>query len=150
MTSSSSRDISPIRFIILPPFSPSLTLKTSYISKLFTKGVVFPISIWWPLLLIITPSCSLLYYTKLVSVILSASKIILTCSHCAEKGLIYVAITSPTSRQPLLCAECTKANIYSLCDVRSTFNTEYTLLISFYNLLVPYLIYYKVLYSNSC
>ena len=149
LTSLSSHNISSIRSVILFPSSPFLTLKTFYISKSFIKSIIFSISIWCPLLLIMALSHSSLHYTKLVLVILSAGKIMLSCSHCAKKGLVYVTIASPTSCQLLSCAECTKANMRSSYDVHSISNAKYTLLISLYNLLVLYLIYYKVLYLNS-
>ncbi len=150
LTSSSSCNTSSMRSITLFPFSLSLTLKISYIFKLSTRGIVFLISIWCPLLLIIAFNCFSLYYTKLVLIILSAGEIMLLCSRCAEKGLIYIIIASPTSRQLLSCAKCIKVNIYSSCNIHSTFNIKYTLLISLYNFLVPYLIYYRVLCLNSC
>src|SRR6266702_2634474 len=89
------------------------------------------------------------YHAQLTSLILLSDKIILLCFCCNEKGLIYVAICSPTSCQFLLYTKYTKINICSLCDICSAFDTKYTLLINFYNLLVFHLIYYKVLYLNG-
>src|SRR6266550_522842 len=86
----------------------------------------------------------------ITSIILSLGEIMSFYSYCAEKGLVYIMIASPTGRQFLSCAECTKANMHSLCDVRSAFDAKYTLLINLCNLLVLYLIYCKVSRSNGC
>ena len=37
------------------------------------------------------------YYSKLVAIILSLSKIILSCSYYTEKGLVYIVITTLSS-----------------------------------------------------
>jgi len=47
------------------------------------------------------------------------------CSRCAKEGLVCVTLASPLSRQPSFYLECTKANIYSSCDVRSISNAKY-------------------------
>ena len=57
LISSSNRDTSPIKSVTLFPSFPFLTLKISYISKSFTKDIIYSISIWW-LSLFITYSCS--------------------------------------------------------------------------------------------
>jgi len=90
-----------------------------------------------------------IYYNWLVSQILSTGEIILLCSRCDEKGLVYITIASPIGRQPLSYAKCTKANMRFSCDVHSTSNVKCVLLISLCNLLVLYLIYCKVLYLDS-
>ena len=54
------------------------------------------------------------YYSKLIAVILLFSKIMLSCSYCTEKGLVYIIITALSSRQPSLYTKCTKLNIYTL------------------------------------
>ena len=97
LTSISNYNTSPMRSITLPPFFSFLTLKIFYISKLSTKSIMFSILISWPLLLIIAFSHSSLYYTKLVLVILSAGEIMSLYSRYAEKGLVYIIITSPTN-----------------------------------------------------
>ena len=74
----------------------------------------------------------LAYYFKLVAIILSLSEIIPTCSHYAEKGLVYIIIIALFSCQLSFCTECTKLNIYSSCDVRSVSNTKYTFLMRLY------------------
>ena len=40
-------------------------------------------------------------------------------SRYTKKGLVYIIIISPSSRQPFFYSKCTKANTYLLCDVRS-------------------------------
>src|SRR6266702_6986464 len=90
-----------------------------------------------------------IYYNWLVSQILSTGEIILLCSRCDEKGLVYITIASPIGRQPLSYAKCIKMNMCFSCNVCSAFDAECALLISLYNLLVVCLIYCKVLYSNS-
>ena len=67
--------------------------------------------------------------TRVVLKILSLSKIILTYSRYTEKKLVYIAIASPSSRQPSSYAKYTKANIRSSCNVRSVSNTKYTRLL---------------------
>jgi len=48
------------------------------------------------------------------------------CSRYAKEGLVYIALASPLSWQPSSYSECTKANIYSSCDIRSISNAKYT------------------------
>jgi len=47
-------------------------------------------------------------------------------SYYAKKGLVYITLASPLSRQPSSYLKCTKVNIYLSCDIRSTFNAKYT------------------------
>ena len=68
-------------------------------------------------------------YTRIVSTILSLSKVMPTYSRCAEKKLVYIAIMSPSSRQPSSYTEYTKANIRASYNVRSVSNTKYTYLL---------------------
>ena len=63
---------------------------------------------------------------RIVSTILSLSKVMPTYSRCAEKKLVYIAIASPSSRQPSSYAKYTKANIRSSYNIRSVSNTKYT------------------------
>ena len=65
-------------------------------------------------------------YTRVVLTILSLSKVIPTYSYYAEKKLVYIAIASPSSRQPSSYAKYIKANIYSSYNVRSVSNAKYT------------------------
>ena len=71
---------------------------------------------------------------KLVTVILLLGKIMPTYSCCAEKGLVYIIIIAPLSRQPSSYTKCTKLNIYLFCDVRLVFNTKCIFLAHFYTL----------------
>ena len=63
--------------------------------------------------------------TRVVSTILSLGKIIPTYSRYAKKKLVYVTITSPSSRQPSSYTKYIKANIRSFYNVRSISNTKY-------------------------
>ena len=67
--------------------------------------------------------------TRIVSTILSLSKIIPSYSRYSKKKLVYIAIALPSSRQPSSYAKYTKANIRSSCNVRSVSNTKYTRLL---------------------
>src|SRR6266568_3830311 len=89
-------------------------------------------------------SASSVCHNCVVIKILSLSEIMPLCSHCDEKGLVYITIALLTSHQPSSCVECTKVNMHFSCNVCSASNAECALLISLCNLLVPYLIYCKV------
>ena len=65
-------------------------------------------------------------YTRVISKILSLSKIIPTYSRYAKKKLVYVTIALPSGRQPSSYTECIKANIRSSYNVRSVSNAKYT------------------------
>jgi len=82
------------------------------------------------LLLIIPKASSSLYaqcYTRTIAAILSLSKIILSLySRYIRKGLVYIALASPLSRQLSSYLEYTKANIRFSYDVYFTFNAKYT------------------------
>jgi hypothetical protein len=67
-------------------------------------------------------------------------------SRYTEKKLVYIAIAAPSSRQPSSYTECTRVNMRSSYNIQSVSNAKYTRLIILYNRLVPYLIYYRVLY----
>ena len=80
----------------------------------------------------------------LLTVSISFNKeIISPYSYYTKKGLVYVTIISPSNRQPSFYLECTKANIYSLYNIRSVFFNKYisfccyTRLNTYYNRLVP-------------
>jgi len=67
-----------------------------------------------------------------VTVILLLGEVILLCSCCVERGLVYVAIAAPSSRQPSSYLECTFVNMrssYNICSVSDT-KCIYTCLIS--------------------
>ena len=53
-------------------------------------------------------------------------KIISPYSYYAKKGLVYVTITAFSSCQPSSYSKCTKANTYSLYNVRSVSTNKYT------------------------
>ena len=74
-----------------------------------------------------------------------------TYSRCIEKGLVYIIIITPLSRQPSFYAKCIKSNMYLFCDVRSVSNAKCTCLMRSYvlrNLRLPYLICLRVLYNG--
>ena len=73
-------------------------------------------------------------YTYVVTIIFSLGKIIPTYSYCVLKGLVYIAITALSSRQPFSYAKCTKSNMRSSCDIKLMSNTKYKLLAYFINL----------------
>ena len=66
---------------------------------------------------------------RVVSTILSLSKVIPTYSRYSKKKLVYIAIASPSSRQPSSYAKYIRANIRSSYNVRSVSNTKYTRLL---------------------
>jgi hypothetical protein len=66
----------------------------------------------------------LAYRFKLVAVILLLSKIMPSCSHCAEKGLVYIVITALFSQQPSFHSEYTKLNMHLSYNIHSIFNAE--------------------------
>ena len=63
--------------------------------------------------------------TRIVAIILLLSKIMPTCSHCVLKGLVYIIIITPLSRQPSSYAKCIKSNIRLFYDVRLVSNAKY-------------------------
>jgi len=73
------------------------------------------------------PSSSIAHRSYTVAIILSLGRIMLSLySRYAKKGLVYITLASPLSRQPSSYLECTKANIYSSYNIRSIFNAKYT------------------------
>ena len=90
------------------------------------------------------PSVASVRHTILIALILSVSKVISSYSYYIKKGLVYIIITAPSSRQPSSYAKYTKANIRSSCNVYSISNAKSARLATRLNLLVPYLIYYRV------
>ena len=63
--------------------------------------------------------------TYIVTVILSLGEVILLYSCCVEKGLIYVAIAAPFSRQPSFYSKCILVNIHLSYNIHSISNTKY-------------------------
>ena len=70
-------------------------------------------------------SLASVYYTLLTASISLNSKIMSPYSHCVKKGLVYITIITPFSRQPSSCSKCTKANIYSLCNMHLVSTNKY-------------------------
>ena len=68
---------------------------------------------------------STVYRAYIVAVILSLGEVILLCSHCVKKGLVYITIAAPSSRQPSFYSKCTSANIQSSYNVYSVSNVKY-------------------------
>ena len=64
--------------------------------------------------------------TLLATSISLDGKIISPYSCYTKKGLIYIIITAPFSRQPSSYFKYTKANTRSLCNVRLVSTNEYT------------------------
>jgi hypothetical protein len=62
------------------------------------------------------------------------SEIISPCSHYMKKGLAYITITDLFSCQPSSYLKYTKANIYSLCNMRSVSLNKYIFLTYFISL----------------
>ena len=50
------------------------------------------------------------YYTFFTSSIAFNGEIISPCSYYTKKGLVYIAIVKPFSRQPFSYSKCTKSN----------------------------------------
>ena len=65
-------------------------------------------------------------YTLLAISISLDGEIISPYSHYTKKGLVYIAITAPSSCQPSSCFKCTKANTCSLYDMRLVSTNKYT------------------------
>ena len=115
-----------IRSVTLAPSSISLSLK-NLISKSSIRGVLCPISIWWPSLFLIPPIRSLASVCHIllaVSISLD-SEIISPCSRYTKKGLVCIVIIAFSGHQPSSCFKCIKANTRSLCDVRLVFTNKY-------------------------
>ena len=115
-----------IRFVIPVPSSIPLSLK-NLISKSLIRGVLYPVSIWWPSLFLMPP---IRFLASVRRVLLAASislnsEIMSPCSYYTKKGLVYIIITAPFGCQPSSCFKCTKANTCSLCDMRLVFTNEY-------------------------
>ena len=58
------------------------------------------------------------YYTLFISSIALDGEIINPYSCCVKKGLVYIAITEPFSRQPFSCFKCIKSNTCVLYNMR--------------------------------
>ena len=64
-------------------------------------------------------------HTYIVSVILLLSKIILLCSRCAKKKLVYIAIIASFGRQPSFYIKCTKSNMHLSYNIKLVSNAKY-------------------------
>ena len=84
-------------------------------------------------------------YNKLMSLILSISKVMPSCSYCVKKGLLYIVITSPSSRQPSFYTKCITTNMHLSYNIYLVFNAKYKHFIIYLNYYIPYLIYLRVL-----
>ena len=71
------------------------------------------------------PSLASIKHAHIILTILLLGEIMPFYSRCSKKGFVCVAIMAPFGRQPSSCAECTKANMRSLCNVHSTSDSEY-------------------------
>ena len=85
------------------------------------------------------PNC----YNWLVTTILSLGIVMPSYSYYAEKKLVYIAIASPSGRQPSSYTKCTKLNIRLPCNIQSVSNAKYTRLVILCDLLVPYFTYLR-------
>ena len=64
-------------------------------------------------------------YVLLTTSISLDGEIMSPCSYYMKKGLVYITITAPSSRQPFFYFKYTKANTYSLCNMRLVFTNKY-------------------------
>ena len=135
--------------ITLSPSSLSSTLKISSLSRSSIRGIVSSNLIWCSLSLM-PPLLASIYYTVLIALILSISKVIPSYSYCIKKGLVCVTIIALSGRQPLSYAECIKANICLSCNVCSISDAKYIYYFILLNCLVLYLSYYRVLDLICC
>ncbi len=137
------------RSITLSPPSLALSLKILPISRLFTKSAVSSNLIYCYLSLI-PPSVAFIYYTMLITLILSINKVIPSCFYCVKKGLIYIIIMALSSRQPLFYTKYINVNMRLSCNIYSISNTKYIYYPILLSYLVPYLSCYKVLGLIYC
>ena len=131
------------RAITLSLPSLALSSKIPPISRPSTRGIVSSSLIYcYPSLM--PPLVASIYCVVLIALILFISEIMPSCSCYIEKGLVYIIIILPFSRQPLSCTKCIKANIYLSCNIYSISTTKYIYYSILLNCLVPYLSYYRV------
>ena len=93
------------------------------------------------------PSIASIHCTALIAFIFSISKVMPSYSRYIKKGLVYIIIISPSSRQPLSYTKYIKANMRLSYNIRSISATKYIYHPILLNCLVPYLSYYRVLNS---
>ena len=118
MSSLSNHNTNNTRSVTLAPSSLALSLKIYFILKSLIRGVLLSKLIWWPISLIpFIRSSASKYCTLLAASISLNGEIISPYSYYTKKGLVYIIITNPFSRQPFSYTECTKLNTYILYDV---------------------------------
>ena len=98
---------------------------------------------------------ALKYYALLTTSISLNGEIISPYSCYTKKGLVYIIIISPSSRQPAFYSKCTKAKTYLLYDVRLVPLNKYKFLhyvrrYTYYNLQLPYFNCLRVLGVIYC
>ena len=133
---------------LFPPFL-ALSSKILPISRSSTKGIVSFYLICCYLSLM-PPFIASIYYTILITLILSISKVIPSYSYYIKKGLMYITIIALFGYQPLFYTKYTKANMYLSCNIYSISNTKYICYPTLLSRLVPYLSCYKVSDSIRC
>ena len=74
----------------------------------------------------VSSSSHLQRYTYTITLILLTGIIIGPYLRCSKKGLVCVAIATPSSRQPSSYLEYTKSNIRLGYNIRSISNSKYT------------------------
>ena len=82
--------------VILSPPSLSLTLKILLASRSSIKGTV-PFDLICHSLSLMPPLLASIYYATLVTLILSISEVIPSCSYYIKKGLVYIVIAALSS-----------------------------------------------------
>ena len=147
----SSYNTSSIRSITLSPSLLSLSLKISYISKSLIRGIVLSYLIQY-LLLLMPPvrSTTSRRHNKLMSLILFISEVMPSYFYCVKKGLLYVIIISPSSRQLLSCTKYTTVNMRSSYNIYLVSDAKYKHFIICLSCYIPYLIYFRVLDLICC
>ena len=76
-------------------------------------------------------------YNKLVTLIISISKVIPSYSYYIKKGLVYIIIMAPFSHQPSSYTKYIKVNMRSSYNIYSISNAKYMCLLTLYSCLVP-------------
>ena len=89
-------------------------------------------------------------YAVLVALILSIGKVMPSCSYYVEKGLVYIMIAAPSSRQPLSYAKCIKLNMCVSCNVCFVLSAKYMYCSIFFSCLVLCLSCHRVLDLIRC
>ena len=85
-------------------------------------------------------------HNKLILLIFSISKVMLSYFCYIKKGLLYIVIASSSSCQLSSYTKCTTVNIHSSCNNYLVSDVKYKRLINYLSCYIPYLIYLRVLY----